>query len=128
MSELTTGGINFSYQDCSALEFSADINEPGKWQDDSGKWHNGPFTDILDEISKWVIENENKEAYNKMLENGQIESAVLICNRENKFRLKGVCPNLCILGTDLCDDKVYMVTDRTIADNIREMLKWEDKV
>lgn len=84
------------------------------------------MTDLLDfdEYSKAILEMEDNRLYKEMLEKEQIERAVLICNRENKFELKGVCPNLCILGTDLCDDKVYMVTDRTIADNIRE---WENK-
>lgn len=80
-----------------------------------------------DEISKAISEMEDRRIFNEMLEREQIETAVIICNRENKFKLKGVCPNLCILGTDKCDEKIYMVTDKKIADNIRDMLKWENK-
>ena len=70
---------------------------------------------------------EDKRIYNEMLEKEQIESAVLICNRENELKLKDIFPNLCILGTNLCDEKVYMVTDKRIAENIRDMMKWENK-
>ena len=80
-----------------------------------------------EERIKEYLENENKRLFNEMLEKEQIEPAVVICNRENKFKLKGVCPNLCILGTDICDNKIYMVIDKTIAENIRECLKWENK-
>lgn len=34
---------------CVALEFSADINEPGKWQDKNGEWHIGRITENEEE-------------------------------------------------------------------------------
>lgn len=80
-----------------------------------------------DAISKKFAEAESKRIYNEMLEKEQIESAVIFCNRENKFKLKSIFPNLCVLGTDLCDGKIYMVTDKKIAENIKDMLKWENK-
>lgn len=83
--------------------------------------------DLMALIRKSIMEDESKRIYNEMLMKEQIETAVIICNRENKHRLKGLFPNLCVLGTDLCDDKIYMVTDKTIAENIRENLKWESK-
>ena len=82
--------------------------------------------DTMEEVYKAVAEMENKRIYNEMLMKEQIETAVIICNRENKHRLKELFPNLCVLGTNHCDDKIYMVTDKTIADNIRESLKWEN--
>ena len=85
------------------------------------------MTDIWDEVCKAVAEMEDARVYNEMLMKEQIERAVIICNRENKHKLKSVFPDLCILGTDHCDDKIYMVTDKTIAENIREMLKLENK-
>ena len=82
---------------------------------------------VLDWEDKCDKEKESKRIYNEMLMKEQIAKVVIICNRENKFKLKSVFPNLCVLGTDLCDEKIYMVTDREIADNIREELKWENK-
>lgn len=120
--------IGITPDDVYAVDFSTDIDEPSKWKDKDGNWHKGqiPFTDSWDEVCKAVAEMEDKRRYNEMLMKEQIEAAVIICNRENKHRLKGLFPNLCVLGTDHCDDKIYMVTDKTIADNIRESLKWEN--
>jgi len=81
--------------------------------------------DELNNISKAIAEMEDKRIYNEMLLKEQIETAVIVCNSENKHKLKSIFPKLCVLGTNLCDDKIYMVTDKTIADNIRELLKWE---
>lgn len=121
--------IGITPNDVYTVEFSTDIDEPSKWKDKDGIWHKGqiPFTDSWDEVCKAVAEMEDKRIYNEMLEKEQIESAVLICNRENKFKLKSIFPNLCVLGTDLCDEKIYMVTDKKIAENIKDMLKWENK-
>lgn len=83
--------------------------------------------DLMALIRKSIMEDEDKRIYNEMLMKEQIETAVIVCNRENKHRLKGLFPNLCVLGTDHCDDKIYMITDKTIADNIRESLKWENR-
>ena len=75
--------------------------------------------DYWDEVCKGVAEMEDKRVYNEMLMKRQMMTpAVLICNRENKFKLKSLFPNLCIFGTDLCDDKIYMVTDKLIAESI----------
>lgn len=121
--------IGITPDDVYAVDFSTDIDEPSKWKDKDGIWHKGhiPFTDSWDEVCKAVAEMEDKRIYNEMLMKEQIEAAVIICNRENKHRLKALFPNLCVLGTDHCDDKIYMVTDKTIAENIRESLKWENK-
>lgn len=83
--------------------------------------------DLMALIRKSIMEDEDKRIYNEMLMKGQIEAAVIICNRENKYKLKSLFPGLCVLGTDLCDEKLYMVTDKTIAENIRENLKWENR-
>ena len=81
--------------------------------------------DYWDEVCRSVAEMEDKRVYNEMLMKEQMTPAVLICNRENKYKLKSLFPNLCIFGTDLCDDKIYMVTDKLIAESIKDGLKEE---
>ena len=83
------------------------------------------MTSSWEEICKAAAEMEDKRIYNEMLMKEQMETAVIICNRENKHKLKSMFPSLCVLGTDHCDEKIYMVTDKEIAENIRECLKWE---
>ena len=78
---------------------------------------------IWDEMCKMIAENANRQAYMEALEQEKIQSAVLVCNRENKYKLLSVIPTLCILGTDLCDDKIYMITDKEMADNARKIIK-----
>ena len=80
---------------------------------------------ICDEIDEYVNKMTDELLWQEMKDKQQVESAVIICNRENKIKLKSAMPNLCVFGTDLCDEKIYMVTDRTIANNIRENLRHE---
>ena len=83
--------------------------------------------DLFDAISEAVQKAEDARKFKELKDTKAIEDAVLICNRDNKFKLKSAFPNLCILGTDACDDKVYMVLDKEIAENIRTNLKEAEK-
>lgn len=80
---------------------------------------------IFDMMCEEFAKEEDKRCFNDLLSQGKIKKPVLICNRKNKALLKAIMPNSYILATDLCEDKVYMVTDETIADGIREELKYE---
>lgn len=77
------------------------------------------YEDILEAVRK----AEDFKRFEEMRTAEAIRSAVIICNRENKFKLKQAIPELCVLGTDACDDKVYMVADKELAERIREGLK-----
>ena len=85
------------------------------------------WNDIWDMICKEQAKAQDRLLFEEMKEKGQITEPVLICNREIRYQIESVFPNrFCILASDLCDDKVYMVTDRAIADNIRQNLKWAE--
>lgn len=67
MSEIIT------FDEVEALEFSADIDTPGKWQDKDGEWHEGmiplediPFTKDETRIVGFTINGkEDKNATNR---------------------------------------------------------------
>lgn len=79
------------------------------------------FFNIQEEYQK----AESLRILKELISTEKIKTPVLICNRKNKHILKQIIPNSYILATDLAEEKVYMVTDETIADNIREMLKYD---
>lgn len=86
------------------------------------------FIDVFNEICrKKRIETEQR-IFNEMKYNQQIVSPVLICNRETKHTIERVLPNMFyILATDLCEkDKAYMVTDKELADNIRNWIDMKE--
>ena len=87
------------------------------------------WDDIWDMICKEQAKAHDRLLFEEMKNNKQIEPPVLICNREIKYVIESALPKMfCILATDLCEkDKVYMVTDKAIADNIRRNLNWVNK-
>ena len=78
--------------------------------------------EIYDKICKEVSKMADEQAFKEALAQEKLKDVVLVCNRENKHKLLLAIPTLCILGTDLCDDQIYMVTDKDMADNIRNTL------
>lgn len=79
---------------------------------------------VWDKICKEVAKMQEEEAFNRLKAEGKLQSPVIICSRKIGRKLKVFMPNICVLATDLCeDDKAYMVTDETIADNIRQYLR-----
>ena len=87
------------------------------------------WDDIWDMICKEQAKEQDRLRFEEMKVNRQIDSPVLICNRETRRMIEKALPNMfCILATDLCEkDKVYMVTDKAIADNIRQSLNWMNR-
>ena len=79
---------------------------------------------FMDEVAKFYIEQENKRVFEELRSAKRITEAVLICNKENAYKIKGRLPNVYILVTELCDkDKIYMVTDEILADNIKANMR-----
>ena len=87
------------------------------------------WCDIWDMICKEQAKAQDRLLFEEMKNNKQIESPVLICNREMKYMIERALPKMfCILATDLCEkDKVYMVTDKELANNIRQNLNWVNR-
>ena len=77
----------------------------------------------LDDICAAIQKMEDLRRYEELRTQEAIRNAVIVCNRENKWKLKQAIPELCVLGTDVCDDKIYMVTDKELAENIRRGIK-----
>ena len=85
--------------------------------------HDGVFERIVREMAK----AEEERRFNEWKSDGTLTKAVLVCNRENKFKLKCAMPELCIVGHDLCgDDEVFMITDKDMAENARRSLGEEN--
>ena len=83
------------------------------------------WNDIWDMICKEQAKAQDKLLFDEMKANYQISEPVLICNRETKRLIENELPNrFCILATDLCGDKVFMITDKIIAENIRQNLRY----
>jgi len=78
---------------------------------------------IIDDIIEAVNRAKEIERFQELKEKQMIQDVVLICNRENKYKINCAIPDICIFGTDACDDKVYMVTDKELAENIRKVVK-----
>lgn len=87
------------------------------------------FIDMWDEICRKNIKEHEQRLFNEMKDKQQIVSPVLICNRETKHVIESALPNMfCIIATEFCEkDKVYMVNDKTLADNIRQSLNWMNR-
>ena len=85
---------------------------------------------FMNEVTKFILESEEKRVFEELKEKSKIVKPVLICSKKIKYLLNVMFPNyFCILATNVCEaDKVYMVTDNELADNIRESLKWESEV
>ena len=77
------------------------------------------YEEILDAVAKM----EEIRVFEKKREEESIRNAVLICNRENKFKINQAIPDLCVYGTDICDDNIYMVIDKELAENIRRAVR-----
>lgn len=77
----------------------------------------------LDDISAAIQKMEDLRRFEELRIQEAIRNAVLICNRENKFKLKQAIPELCVLETDFCDNKIYMITDKELAENVRGMIR-----
>lgn len=76
-------------------------------------------------LTREQVKAEYKMIFSDMILNKYIEEPVLICNRETRDIIERELPHrFCILANDLCENKVYMVTDRELADNIRQNLNW----
>ena len=83
------------------------------------------WEDIWEMICKEQAVAEDKKRLDDMIINKQIEEPVLICNRETRDIIERELPHrFCILASDLCKDSVFMVTDRILANNIRQNLNW----
>lgn len=81
------------------------------------------FATAAEKIAREIAKAEDERRFNEWKSDGTLTKAVLVCNRENKFKLKSVMPELCIVGLDLCgDDEVFMMTDKDMAENARRML------
>ena len=77
-----------------------------------------------DEVRYKMEQAEEERVFKQIKAEKKIEPVVLICNRENKFKILNMdlpVP-VCVLGTDACDDVIYMVTDKELAENIRARL------
>ena len=84
--------------------------------------------DTWNKVCEAVAELEEKYAFQEMGLKKQIEEAVFMCSCKTKYELQTAFPqyNFCILATDICEDgKLYMVTDETLANNIRRALSKE---
>ena len=77
----------------------------------------------VDDIIEAVNRAEEIKRFQELKEKQMIKDVVLICNRENKYKINCAIPDICILGTDVCDDKIYMVMDKELAENIRRVVK-----
>ena len=82
------------------------------------------FDDFWDKICKEVAKSQDRLLFNEMKEKAQITKPVLICCRDMKYQIMKAFPGMFdILGTDVCEpDKVYIVTDKELANNIRKIL------
>ena len=72
-----------------------------------------------------IAQLEEAERIKELEFKKQIEEAVFICNRHTKYIIQTALPqyDFYIVGNDACeDDKLYMITDKTLADNIRQNL------
>ena len=79
------------------------------------------------EFLKEALENTERELYNEMLVKEQMQEAVLVCNFDNKSKLKQIFPDACILGTKCCDDKIYMITDKDLIERLRHYLRYDTR-
>lgn len=74
-----------------------------------------------------IAQLEEAERIKELEFKKQIEEAVFICNRHMKYVIQTALPqyDFCIVGNDACeDDKLYMITDKALADNIRQNLNF----
>ena len=77
--------------------------------------------------SEVIAQLEEAERIKELKFKEQIEEAVFICNHHMKYAIQTALPqyDFCIVGNDACeDDKLYMITDKTLADNIRQNLNF----
>lgn len=82
---------------------------------------------VLERIVREMAKAEEERRFNEWKSDGTLTKAVLVCNRENKFKLKSAMPELCIVGHDLCgDDEVFMITDKDLAENVRRNFREEN--
>ena len=73
---------------------------------------------------KEVMDQREKEIFDQIRREGKIREAVLLCSPKNKYKLKSAVPDLFIVGTMACDDtKVYMVTDKEWAEQMKRTVK-----
>lgn len=81
--------------------------------------------DVWDMILKEQAIANDKMRLEDIIINKQIEEPVLICNKKTRDIIESALPHrFCILASDLCNDSVFMVTDRILANNIRQNLNW----
>ena len=87
------------------------------------------WKDIWDMICKEQAKAHDKLLFDELKNKQQMVEPVLICSRKIKQQIESKLPNMfCILATDLCgDDKAYMVTDKEMADNVRQNLNWMNR-
>lgn len=73
---------------------------------------------------KKVLDQREKEIFDKIRNEEKIREAVLLCSPKNKDKLKSSIPDLFVVGTMACDDeKVYMVTDTEWAEQMKRTVK-----
>lgn len=84
-----------------------------------------------DRVRELIIKSEDERIFQQTKDEGKIEPAVLICNKENKFKLldafhdANVYPHISVFCTELCGDSIYMVTDKELAQRIRDAVRWK---
>ena len=73
---------------------------------------------------KKILDQREKEIFDKIRDEEKIREAVLLCSPKNKYKLKSAIPDLFIVGTMACDDeKVYMVADTEWAEQMKRTVK-----
>lgn len=83
------------------------------------------YKDMLDKICEELARMEEERTFQEMKLKKQIEEAVFICSRHMKYVIQTALPqyDFYILAIDVCeDDKLYMITDKELANNIRQNL------
>ena len=95
---------------------------------------NEDFCDFFDEISKFNLEEQEKEAFQRLKEEKKILPVVLIAHPKFKpviaeARTRGA--DLAVLWSSYSDDdKIYQVTDPTLRDQIIEIVRrqtWQER-
>ena len=84
------------------------------------------WQEIIDMVCKIQIDEEKKKLFEEAKEKGQISEAVLVMNPKHKGQMgeflyvSGLRVPV-IYGKYVEEDKAYMITDKEMAKNAREM-------
>ena len=79
--------------------------------------------DDFDKMCEDYAKMQEQRAFEDLKDSKSIEDAVLIMNPKHKDIIIESGLKCCILWSNLCpEDKTYMVTDKEIKANLREMI------